>query len=82
MKDLFIEILAFTLNTSYRTNCMTVSEVLQIMCHEHVNLYVWRHILFFKQNFVTVSITRFVYLFLVAQSETPPPPHDLEGHKF
>jgi len=47
---------------------MTVSEVLQIICHEHINLCVQCHILFFKQNFETVSITRFVNLFLVAKS--------------
>ena len=52
---------------------MTVNEVLQIVCHEHVNLYVQCHISFLKQNFETVSITCFVHLFLVAQSETPPP---------
>jgi len=52
---------------------MTLSEVLQTMCHEHANLYVQCHISFFKQNFETVSITCFVHLFLVAQSGTPPP---------
>ena len=57
---------------------MTVSKVLKVMCHEYANLYIYSVTFGFSNKILKVSITCFVHLFLVAQSEAPPP--DLEGH--